>query len=83
MRNSCAGCSGEQVPFPAGAAIPGYSSFRAQRPDDGVALDEVQITTGIPANMPADLNNNGMADAREIQGFDTLHAPGGTVFRFR
>jgi hypothetical protein len=63
----------QQVPFPAGAAIPSYTSFRAESPDGSLALDNVRITTGIPT---------GLSRAGEIQLNDAL-MPLGNVFKMR
>jgi hypothetical protein len=75
----------EQVPFPAGAAIPSYGGFRAQSLEGSAALDNVGITTNIPAGLLAwDLDNDGIPDATEIHKYDALLAmPVGTVFKFR
>jgi len=63
----------QQVPFPAGATISGYTSFRAESPDSSLALDNVGITIGIPS---------GLSRAEEIQINDAL-MPLGSVFKIR
>jgi hypothetical protein len=73
----------EKLPFPGGSAVPGYSGFRAQNVDGNLALDDIRITTGLPSGLTADLDGDGIQDAREIQAFDTLNGPQGSVFRFR
>jgi hypothetical protein len=60
------------LPFPAGAAIPSYSSFRAQSPKRNAYLDNIRITTGIPS---------GLSRADEIQLYDGLLS--GSVFKIR
>lgn len=73
----------EQVSFPAGAAVPSLSGFRAQAGDGQARLDSVQITTRIPAGMTADLDGDGIPDALEIETYDTLNGPAGSVFLIR
>jgi hypothetical protein len=63
----------QKVPFPAGQAIPSYSSFRAQSRTRSAYIDNVRITTGIPA---------GLSRAGEIQLNDAL-MPLGCSFKFR
>ncbi len=62
----------QQVPFPAGQTFSNFTSFRAQCPDDGVTLDNIRITTGIPP---------GLSQAEEIQMYDGLMS--GSVFKIR
>ena len=75
----------EQVPFPAGAAIPSYSSFRTESQKGSAYLDNVRITTTAPADMlSVDLDNDGIPDVIEIQGTDSLLVwPLGSVFKIR
>lgn len=76
----------QQLPFPSGAAISSYSSFRAQSPKGSAYLDNTRITAGIATGLTADLDNDWMPDAAEIQAYDSLFvwtgAPG-SIFRFR
>ena len=75
----------EQVPFPAGAAIPSYNSFQAASLEGSTYLDNITIGTNIPADLlSVDLDNDGIPDALEIQRYDSLLAkPVGTIFTFR
>jgi hypothetical protein len=63
----------QQVPFPAGTAISNYNSFLGYSLDGNLALDNVRVTTGIPA---------GLSRAGEIQLNDAL-MPLGCSFKFR
>ncbi len=75
----------EKVPFPAGAAIPSYSSFRAESQRGNTYLDNVSIATNLPADLlSVDSDNDGIPDVLEIQNHDSLRVmPVGTVFKFR
>jgi hypothetical protein len=73
----------EKLPFPGGTAVPGYSGFRAQNVNGNLGLDDIRIATSLPSGLTADLDDDGIPDAREIQAFDTLNGPQGCVFTFR
>ena len=61
-----------------------YSGFVADNKDDASYLDDLSITTTVPAGMTSDLNHNGVPDAVEINNNElaTLPLPG-SVYKFR
>ena len=75
----------EKVPFPAGAAIPSYTSFRAESTRGDTYLDNIRISTNYPADLlSVDLDNDGIPDVLEIQNYDSLRVwPQGNVFKFK
>ena len=73
----------EQVSFPAGAAVPSLTGFRTQGGDGQARLDSVRITTSIPAGLTADLDGDGVQDAIEVETFDTLNGPRGSLYLIR
>lgn len=73
----------EGVVFPSGAPIPRCTSLGAWNMCDLAYLDDVRITTNRPADMPADLDRDGIPDVLEIERYGTLAAmPMGTHFLF-
>jgi hypothetical protein len=48
------------------ASSGGYHGFGMANRDDAAALDDVLITTTVPAGLTNDLNLNGVSDASEI-----------------
>ena len=74
----------EQLPFPSGAAVGAYHRLDVDHFDGTAYLDDVSISTQLPANMTSDLDGDGIPDALEIDRYGTLTAmPRGSIFSFR
>jgi hypothetical protein len=76
----------ELVPFAAGATVAQYNNFVTQNEGGSTALDNVGVSTNIPAGFPVtDLDNDGTADAVEIETWGSIFVWNGprTLFMFR
>lgn len=74
----------EQLPFPSGSGVSVYGRLVVRNLDGTAYVDDLEIKTSLPSNLPGDLDGDGIPDAAEIDRYGMLEArPLGTVFRMR
>ena len=72
------------VGFPGGAGVATYTSFGAINREGNAYIDNVLVSPNMPGGLTADLDQDGIADALEIDRYGYLEArPLGSVFKFQ